>query len=314
MIPIHGQVRSNSQRVKYIFGFFWPKTRSKPRHLKTISLAIVASLFIAGGSFFAAMVISPWGFRDYVIEKALENKIKLLSVGASILLEPNIVRRVASTYMEDLDTFDIDIAFKRFRQLEIFRELALNAEGDNVLVKSGPNVKAVATYDGKRVPIKIRLKGQIGGAHLGCEDCRNTSDGKPSYRAEVRRGETILGMSRFALMSPARRGFLHSWVFRQALLKEGIISKRYVLVRLVINGDNKGVYMIDEHFDSKLIEHANRPDSVVVRFHNPWDEYPGWDTGPNDDEYFSLSYPESYQWFHTPAYSAYLDRAIDLLD
>ena len=52
--------------------------------------------------------------------------------------------------MEDLDTFDIDIAFKRFRQLEIFRELALNAEGDNVLVKSGPNVKAVATYDGKR--------------------------------------------------------------------------------------------------------------------------------------------------------------------
>ena len=62
------------------------------------------------------------------------------------------------------------------------------------------------------------------------------------------------------------------------------------------------------------MEYANRPDSVVVRFHNPWDESPGVGANPSDDKYFSLSYPESYQWFSAPAYSAYLDRAVHLLD
>ena len=312
MIPVQRQARSNLQHVKYIFGFFLPNKLTRPLHLRVICLVFICGLFIAGGGFYIAMVLSPWGFRDYVITNVLQKK--WLSVGASILLDPNIVRRVASTYLEDLDTFEIDITFKRFRQLEIFRQLAFEAPGDSILVSSGPNVKAIATYGGKSVPIKIGLKGQIGSEHLGCRACLNTSDGKTSYRATVIRGETILGMSRFALMSPGRRGFLSSWVFRQALSQEGIISKRYVLVRLVINGDNKGVYMLDEHFDSKLMEYANRPDSVVVRFHNPWDESPGVGANPSDDKYFSLSYPESYQWFSAPAYSAYLDRAVHLLD
>jgi hypothetical protein len=306
MIPAHRQARSISQHVRHILGFFQPNNIKRPSRLKIISLVVFCSLSITGWISYTVITTPVWEIRDIVLRN------KWLSLGASILLDPNIIRRAASAYTADLDIFDMDIKFKRFRQLEITRHRAI--KNYSVLTNANPYVKARVTYGGKSVPIKLKLKGQSTGQHLGCRDCSPDSDGKVSYRVKVTRGETVLGMRRFALMSPARRGSLNEWVFRQALSKEGIISKRYALVKLIINGSDKGVYFIDEHYDKNLLEYAHRPDSVVVRFHNPIDESKDLVARPSDDKLFSLSYVETYEWFRAPPYNAYLDRAIQLLD
>ena len=306
MIPADRQSRSISQHLKHVLWFFLPNNPQRPSRLRIISFVVLCSLSITGWISYTVITTPVWELRDIVLRD------KWLSLGASMLLDRNIVRRVADTYMADLDNFELNIKFKRFRHLEITRYQALN--NGALTTDSNPYVKARVTYKGKSVPVKLKLKGQTASQHLGCRDCGPVSDGKVSYRVKVSSGETILGMRRFALMSPARRGFLHEWVFRQALSKEGIISKRYALVRLIINGVDKGVYFIDEHHDKQLLEYANRPASVVVRFHNPVDERTDWVAVPFDEKLFSKTYATTYEWFRAPSDKAYLDRAIQLLD
>ena len=43
-------------------------------------------------------------------------------------------------------------------------------------------------------------------------------------------------MSRFSLMDPQRRGYLHNWIFRQATTSEGLLLKKYDFINLYING------------------------------------------------------------------------------
>ena len=50
----------------------------------------------------------------------------------------------------------------------------------------------------------------------------------------------------------------------QVMRKEGIISKRYKFVEVVINGKDMGIYALDEHYDKTMLEYDVAPFVTVV--------------------------------------------------
>ena len=91
------------------------------------------------------------------------------------------------------------------------------------------------------------------------------SNKKLALRIRLPDDNTILGMKRFSIHDPAVKGYLSEWIFHELLKYEDIISPRYDFVRVKINGDDKGIFALEEHFDKRLIENNQRREGAILR-------------------------------------------------
>jgi hypothetical protein len=208
---------------------------------------------------------------------------------------------------EYVDTFNISIPFSNYQKLSLLRDKAL--ERNTLRGLRNKYVKAKYNDD---IKIKIRLKGGVASDHLSGE--------KWSFRIKVQGNNRIYGMKNFSLMDPKRRGFMHTWFLRKVMKHEGLISKRYKFVELSINSDSKGIYAMDEHLDTVMLENNNKKDSVIIRFMQEplFYEKTAWNRGPsgNDDYYYSMdigtfsNFKIDSSDYHKDMY----DRATSLLD
>jgi len=117
-----------------------------------------------------------------------------------------------------------------------------------------------AKFQGKEhtesVKVKLRLKGDLTD-HL--------KDDKWSFR--VKMGDFAWNrMKTFSLQSPAARHYLHEWILHQFWEKEDILTPRYDLVELRLNGKSLGVYAYEEHFDKQLVEYKSRREGPILKF------------------------------------------------
>ena len=149
----------------------------------------------------------------------------------------------------------IDIKYEDFQKLSYWRDLALK----NYTLHSVDHdyVNAEIRYKEDTIPAKIRLRGSTANEHLAGD--------KWSLRVKIRGEKTLFGMKDFSLMDPKRRNFMLEWLFRRVMRKEGVISKRYGFIEVIINGRKKGVYAIDEHFGKTMIEANQRREAPIIR-------------------------------------------------
>ena len=151
----------------------------------------------------------------------------------------------------------IDIKHKNFQFLEYKRAAALKK---GVLITQDDSyVPAKLTADGKTVPVRIRLKGDLTD-HLEGD--------KWSFRINVRGDEAVWGMRSFSIQDPKRSGWGHEWVMYEWFKKEGLIALRYDFVEVIINGRNLGIFALEESFGKELIEHNQRREGPILK----WDE------------------------------------------
>ncbi len=195
----------------------------------------------------------------------------------------------------------IDIGFEELQKIEYKREQALSSlsfEGyftppAGILIASDEDyVPAKITYDKKEIDVKLRLKG----------DLTDHLDGnKWSFRIKVKGDDSLFGMKSFSIQDPKARGYIDELIYHQALKKEGVLSLRYDFVEVIINGENKGIYAIEEHFGKELIEYNNRREGVIVKFN----ENPMWedilnsaDEISNYEDYFEYMDEKYLDWFY----------------
>jgi hypothetical protein len=81
----------------------------------------------------------------------------------------------------------------------------------------------------------------------------------------VKNNKTIFGMRRFNLMAPKVRYGVYEWVCHQLSRREGLIALRTNFVAMTINGKSKGIYMLEEVFDKRLIENNRRREGIIIR-------------------------------------------------
>jgi hypothetical protein len=162
-------------------------------------------------------------------------------------------------YIKGLSTrphrLTIDMNFEAYTKLAATRDRALDS--GFLFASSEDYVPAVVRVGDRRVRVRTRLKG---------DSITHLIGKKWSFRVDVRGDDTIFGMKRFSLHHPQARNYLHEWVYHRALRREGLIALRYEFVEVTLNGEDLGVYALEEHFEKRLLENNERREGPIVRF------------------------------------------------
>ncbi len=152
----------------------------------------------------------------------------------------------------------IDIPFKDKKKIDKERNQALEIG----IMQNFNYVNCNLSFENKNYPASIRLKGDMVD-HLQGE--------KWSFRVKLKNDNAILGLKRFSLQHPSRRGYLKEWFFQTVLKRENLINLRYLFVKIILNGEDLGIYALEEHFDQILIENNKRRNGAILRFDEKWD-------------------------------------------
>ena len=183
--------------------------------------------------------------------------------------------------------FKINIDFKNLEKLDLDKK---NYHVNGPLALETMNwVPVEIDFNGNILKAKIRLKG-ISNYHYGINTPRPKNI---SYQVQIIGKGTVLGMSRFSLMDPQRRGYLHNWIFRQATTSEGLLLKKYDFINLYINGKSYGAYAIDEMYKDSFYNNNKIKFSPIINFESEnkvlLREYVN-EYCCGDSEFFSSSY------------------------
>ncbi|MFL5763750.1 MAG: right-handed parallel beta-helix repeat-containing protein [Bacteroidia bacterium] len=185
----------------------------------------------------------------------------------------------------------IEIKEKDLKKLEKNRNAALE-RGLIINDMDGDYVPAELTYKGKKMKVKLRLKGHMTD-HL--------QNDKWSFRIRVKdKKDAFMGMKLFSFQHPGTRGYVYEWIYHELMKKEDIIALRYEFINVTVNGRDWGVYAVEENFDEELIDHNNRVKGPILRF-NPdlyWVARYNQMTRSNSYDEFASYYsanPEAYR-------------------
>ncbi|MCP4441287.1 MAG: hypothetical protein GY810_20470 [Aureispira sp.] len=118
-------------------------------------------------------------------------------------------------------------------------------------------VPATLIFNNDTVQVRLRLKGDYSD---------HWSGSKWSYRIYTKKQKHIFGMRSFSIQSPETRGILSEWYFHALLREEGLIALRNKYVSLEENGEEKGIYLVEESFDKQLLENNGRRESPILKF------------------------------------------------
>ena len=153
------------------------------------------------------------------------------------------------------ECLEISIKDENFEKLKLLKEAAINRTHIDSNLKE--EISAKILHNGSWLKAKLRIKG----------DNIDHLHGKNwSFRIQLKDDESLHGMRTFSLQHPKTRNYIHEWLFQKALLEEDIISLKYDFIRVKLNGDDLGLYAIEEHFDKQLIESNRRRDGPILKF------------------------------------------------
>lgn len=176
------------------------------------------------------------------------------------IIGKSIPARISSKY-EDVN---LNITQSNIIVLEKNRNDILN----NKLTGSGDdrfdNVEAELEYLNQKYKITLRIKG---------DRPQNFIDkDKVSYKVKIEDDESLIGLRKFSLMKPRHRNYIHEWLFHEFSETQNLIKLNYEFIYLKINGDNNGLYVIEENFDSWLIEKNKRRNGPIFSMREEFNE------------------------------------------
>lgn len=150
----------------------------------------------------------------------------------------------------------VDMPFENYNLLLAQRDEAL--ESGIFLASEADLLNADIRLENQTIPVRLRLTQGLA-VHLGEDD-------KWNFDIRTRNDQLLLGMSRFFLVDPADHNWLDEWAFMESLRREGILAPRYQFVHLIFNGDDRGIYALQEGFGPELMTEQSREAGVVVEF------------------------------------------------
>lgn len=195
----------------------------------------------------------------------------LLALGASTLyrrggqelVEPLIhalrveTEQTIETFLEtnDLPNLYFDIGFEEYQTMAAQRQEAL--QRGILLLADDDWMSAQIRYQDQTIPVRIRLKGDWTD-HLG--------ESKWSFRVKIQNDAALMGMRSFSVQSPKTRAYLQEWLYLEDLRRADILGPRYSFVNVYVNGEDWGIYALEESFSKELLESQGRREGVIVRF------------------------------------------------
>jgi len=118
-------------------------------------------------------------------------------------------------------------------------------------------VPAFILFDGKKIPVSIRLKGD--------RPIHYQDEKKWSFRIKTKGRSLLFGMKIFSIHKPITKNYIYEWLFHKVLEKEGVLALRYKFIKISLNGEDLGIYAMEEHFGKQLIESQKRENGPILR-------------------------------------------------
>lgn len=206
----------------------------------------------------------------------------------------DFISTVSSNYWKGMDSnpesISIEIKEADFKKLEKNRKQALE-RGVIINDLDGDYVPAIIDYNGSKIKVKLRLKGHMTD-HL--------QDNKWSFRIKTKGKDSFMGMKRFSIQHPGTRGYIYEWIYHELMKREEIIALRYKFINVKVNGNDWGIYALEENFENELIENNNRKRGPIIRFNpdlywvNRYNEYTYQNSFDEFASYYSAN-PEAYR-------------------
>jgi hypothetical protein len=229
-----------------------------------LSLALILIICIIGGFFAGLLVTGYFGTFDQPSGRAYK---VLTAIGIGSLHDMKVVAQgivrenikipynMIAAQFSNPERLVLDIDFEDLQKIEFKRQQAIERGG--LVTGSDDWVNAKLTHNDKKVDIKLRLKGDLPD---------HWSGDKWSFRIKTKNGDKVMGMPVFSIQDPNTRQEVNEWIYMQALKEEGLIGLRYQFVEVIINGENKGIYAMEEHFSKELIESNQRREGLIFKF------------------------------------------------
>ena len=167
---------------------------------------------------------------------------------------PQITFKAIKSNFYKLEKLDLEIPFEKTIIIENLRKEAIS-NGKLPAASKMPKIKTRIIHKEKKFDADIRLKGDRQ-AHFVDKE-------KSSYKLELDRDQYIFGIKKFSIQKPRVRNYVHEWIFHELSKEQGIIKIKYDFINLSINGDNKGLYVIEEGFGKELIERNKRRNGPI---------------------------------------------------
>jgi hypothetical protein len=210
----------------------------------------------------------------YLYKAGIFSKIKAHVIDTSNDIHSEVQLEL-SPYMDNgLETLYLDISFDDFQQISEKRDEAMSA---GILITSDEDYVPGEIHLENQNPqkVELRLKGDWTD-HLAGD--------KWSFRIHMKGDGQIFGLRNFSIQAPETREYLNEWAYHQFLLQNGLMTTHYYFVNIMINGEPKGIYAIEESFAEELIESEEARQGVLLRFNedNMWQNtYNFWNNGIN---------------------------------
>jgi len=149
-----------------------------------------------------------------------------------------------------------------FDELELIRSKRDQAVKLGVLFASDADlVPAVVISDAQSLDAKVRLKGDL---------IDHLRTNKWSFRIELEDDHRLFGMRRFSIHHPSTREYQFEQTYFDNLRHEGVLAPSYRFVEVSLNGEDLGIYALEEFFGQELIESQNRRAGVLLGFEDQY--------------------------------------------
>jgi len=158
--------------------------------------------------------------------------------------------------IEELEEIDLAIKHLNLQKLYFANDYALSNNYGLLDTEASSYVPLTINYNDNKYKAKTRVKGNW---------IDSRSNDKLSLRIKLPNDNTIMGMKRFSIHDPKVKSYLSEWLFHELLKHEDLIAARYDFIKVAINGDKKGIFAIEEHFDKRLIENNKRREGLILK-------------------------------------------------
>lgn len=230
-------------------------------------------------------------------------------LGTETLADPRVTQNFGDYQIIDYEIpkLEFEIKAKDYQKIEKKRKEAL-ALGIH-LADPSDFVPARIRFDGHTYRTEVRLKGDL-------IDHFNTD--KWSLRVDVKGAESIMGLEEFSIQRQETRSGIWPYLINEMYREQGGVALRYLFVDVVINGEYKGVYALEEGFTKLAVEHSLFRESPILKFNENylWEKraYFGYDTEPLLPFWVNLEPFSQKKTLNSAALSGYAQYGIDLLD
>lgn len=182
--------------------------------------------------------------------------IKNLSVNKLNSFFYEIINNFSSSTLSKIykiEKIEINVNYKNYNKILETRNISLSKGRATEDIHKW--VPAKLNFNTKEYKAKIKLKG-VHSDHW-------SHPTKWSFSIKLNE-DSILGLKRFSIQQPVIRDYLYEWLFMRALKKENLISHHSDYYQIIFNGNNLGLYYLEEVYAKQLIERNKRREGPII--------------------------------------------------